>query len=451
LPPCGVEDISVPNLPSPSNSNSNTSNSIPTPNMNSNANTNTNLLNESSTSSTIDSKLTSNENSPPTSNSTSTNSNSSGSKNQESNVNIDANLSFTSNSIPITASNANSTTQNSTNSSETSTQPSDIKNQEQKPTSLQQSIANYIFSFFPNIPQFLSSKTPNKPTVTSTPATFSSLSESGFIENLQNANWGMEIFENVNDLRDDQTLCICVFGRVSTGKSSLLKAFFDMAPDDDLFQVEDLFRVDAQAGTTQRPGGMVLNIPDKNQNNLGKVVILDLPGLHEPGLQPNKAKDEHFLKHLLRTEFRRKLIDVGIFVIDGVVTDTQQKDYQLLSSVSKKVFVVFNKIDSLEYLQKSKRQEILDEAKKQLGVSEIFPTCCKGFDPNANREIPGWYDVRGVDELKKAIYSFVYQYKQKEFLNELKDNEFWGGVKRIGLQTVVGVGVIALAIASRSL
>jgi len=238
-------------------------------------------------------------------------------------------------------------------------------------------------------------------------------------------------------------LVICVVGRVSTGKSSLVKAFFDMSPED-----THIFQVDAQAGTTKRASGVVLETPPlTNGEPPGKIVVFDLPGLHEA--DGDNTKSVEAVNKNIAAYLKKDVVDVGIFVVDGPVTDTIQEDYRRLSQVAKKVFLVFNKIDTLDYLKAEKREQIIEDARVKLAADAIFPTACKGFDPNADQSRPGWRDIRGIEELRRSVYSFVYEHKQAEFLDMIRQQEFWRSVKQIGLQTVIGFGVVAIAISSR--
>jgi len=65
--------------------------------------------------------------------------------------------------------------------------------------------------------------------------------------------------------------------------------------------------------------------------------------------------------------------------------------------------VVLNKIDQFDDLNDF--DEVVEQWRDALGVSEIFPTNTKGYDRNRKRGAP--MDIRGVDELRTKVNAYL--------------------------------------------
>jgi len=101
-------------------------------------------------------------------------------------------------------------------------------------------------------------------------------------------------------------------------------------------------------------------------------------------------------------------IDVGIMVVTGSSDMSQQKIFQQLKKNSRIVFVVLNKIDEWDHLDPPSVVEVENQWKDTIGlnISEpIYRTCVKNYDPRSRADAP--IDIRGVDELRTAIFNFL--------------------------------------------
>lgn len=115
-------------------------------------------------------------------------------------------------------------------------------------------------------------------------------------------------------------LHIAAFGRVSTGKSSLLNALIG----------EQRFTVSPLHGETKQT-----SMQQWSEEEATGVYLIDTPGLDEAG---GEAREE-----MAREVARRS--DLVIFVIDGDITDTERDSLQTLLKQGRPVVVALNKAD----------------------------------------------------------------------------------------------------------
>ncbi len=115
-------------------------------------------------------------------------------------------------------------------------------------------------------------------------------------------------------------LHIAVFGRVSTGKSSLLNALIG----------ESKFTVSPLHGETRHS-----SIERWNEVEAGGVYLIDTPGIDEAG---GEAREE------LATEVANRA-DLVIFVVDGDITETERSALATLVGQGRPVLIVLNKRD----------------------------------------------------------------------------------------------------------
>ena len=115
-------------------------------------------------------------------------------------------------------------------------------------------------------------------------------------------------------------LHIAVFGRVSTGKSSLLNALIG----------EDRFAVSPLHGETKRS-----SMEAWSEVEAAGVFLIDTPGLDEAG---GEVREE-----LAREVAHRA--DLVIFVVDGDITDSERRSLQTLLAQGRPVVVALNKSD----------------------------------------------------------------------------------------------------------
>lgn len=184
----------------------------------------------------------------------------------------------------------------------------------------------------------------------------------------------------------DKTVKIAVIGRVSTGKSSLINALFNV-----------------KKGETQRVqvgavSGVTTEIKEIKWSD--NVTIIDSPGLSDV-IRENSQETRNILND----------IDVGILVVAGSVDDSQKAHYDELKQYAGKVFVVVNKIDMFDDLTPDGLEEVVEQWHKALNLSvddKIFQTCTKGYDPKYNPNLD--MDIRGVDKLRDEVLEYLKEH-----------------------------------------
>jgi small GTP-binding protein len=210
---------------------------------------------------------------------------------------------------------------------------------------------------------------------------YEGVNESGFFNRVK-----VQFVEKIPNL--SQSLNIAVIGKVSAGKSSLINALLKLSRK----QALEVARVGATSGVTTDL--TILKLDDK-------VHLIDSPGLDDVRKE-NSELTKKFLKH----------IDVGIFVVTGSSDSSQKKNLDDLRQHCDSIFVVLNKIDEWDDLDESVLDEIIEQWKHDLGVSKIYPTCAKGYDPKSRSPK---MDIRGVANLRSDIEEFLEK-KGKDLL-----------------------------------
>lgn len=205
-----------------------------------------------------------------------------------------------------------------------------------------------------------------------------------------------------------QTLNIAVLGKVSSGKSSLINALLRLSRKQGLENA----RVGAVSGVTKDI--KILQLDEK-------VCLIDSPGLDDVRAE-NSEVTRKFLKN----------IDVGIFVVTGSSDASQKKILDDLRRHCGDYFVVLNKIDEWDDLDKSVLEEVIQQWKHDLGVQKIYPTCTKGYDPKSR--LP-FMDIRGVASLRSDIEAFLKK-KKKDLLF----------ARHMGNKQPYAIGIIAVAL-----
>jgi len=188
-------------------------------------------------------------------------------------------------------------------------------------------------------------------------------------------------------LKSKAVVIIAVLGEVKCGKTSLLKALFSVDPADTESSLGRELVVNSLFDSAKKSQSTVLHLDND-------VVLLDLPGLHQ-------ASAVNQVRELLQPD----LVDVAIFVVNKVITNTVVEDYRAIVKIAKKTFVVYNKMDELDYLKEKDR--IIDQWRQVLNVATIYLTATKGYDPDADHTAPNWQDFRGVDELREVVLTYL--------------------------------------------
>lgn len=207
---------------------------------------------------------------------------------------------------------------------------------------------------------------------------FDGLDEEGFFDRVKT-----QFSEKAPDF--SKTLNIAVIGKVSSGKSSLINALLKLNRD------QAIAEVGAIAGITTN-----LKVFQLDQ----KVCLVDSPGLDDVR-ESNSEITRNFLSH----------VDVGIFVVSGALDASQKKNLDDLKNNCDSIFVVLNKIDEWEKLNKTALDKVISQWKNNLGVDKIYPTCTQGYDPESLTELI----IEGVDELRSDIEDFLEK-KGKDLL-----------------------------------
>ena len=129
-----------------------------------------------------------------------------------------------------------------------------------------------------------------------------------------------ESVEAMLDKLENGHLHLAAFGRVSTGKSSLLNALIG----DEVFSVSPLH------GETRRSA-----MQPWNEVRAGGVFLIDTPGLDEAGGEDREAMAKEVAGRS----------DLVMFVLDGDITDTELQSLRTLLAQGRPVLVVLNKSD----------------------------------------------------------------------------------------------------------
>ena len=129
-----------------------------------------------------------------------------------------------------------------------------------------------------------------------------------------------ESVEAMLDKLENGHLHLAAFGRVSTGKSSLLNALIG----------EDVFSVSPLHGETRRSA-----MQPWNEVRAGGVFLIDTPGLDEAGGEDREAMAKEVAGRS----------DLVMFVLDSDITDTELQSLRTLLAQGRPVLVVLNKRD----------------------------------------------------------------------------------------------------------
>ena len=160
-------------------------------------------------------------------------------------------------------------------------------------------------------------------------------------ELLESARQGIDVSEALDEIREQRRrhgtgeIFIAVYGEVSSGKSSLVKALLPDAEVD----------TDPRAGTTT-----AIRHYSWQAASGDRVVITDLPGFNLD--DDTEALEETRRAHLV------------IFLCDGDLTGSQVKQLQFLVGLDKPVILALNKSDRYS---EDERRTLVDEIKQKTG------------------------------------------------------------------------------------
>lgn len=177
---------------------------------------------------------------------------------------------------------------------------------------------------------------------------------------------------------------IALIGKVAAGKSSLLKALLQGT------RANKVAKVSAESVRTVQ-----IRPPNFNMGGCNdKVLIIDSPGLNDVK-EINSDITKSFVEN----------IDIGIFVVHGPADLRQKEAFEELKSSVKQIFLVLNKIDQLDEYSQSTIDAVKKQWQEYLGCKKIYLTCAFGYDDKLKEGTK--LDIRGVDELREDILSFL--------------------------------------------
>ena len=212
----------------------------------------------------------------------------------------------------------------------------------------------------------------------------------------------------LQERREAGVIHVALFGDISSGKSSLIKA---LLPE---VQVE----VNVTGGTTQELRDYTWTSPAGDQ-----LVLTDMPGLDEPGrVKDLWVRDEALRAHLV------------IYVCEGDLTRSQAEELDQLLALNKPLILALNKSDryrteELELLKNRLRQQVerLGEAEvvaiSSGGRQSVVRILPDGREEEVSRQLPPQ-----VDELTRAIQRHIDG--DSETLNQLRDSAVFVLVSR---------------------
>lgn len=176
-------------------------------------------------------------------------------------------------------------------------------------------------------------------------------------------------------------LTVALFGEISSGKSSLIKALVtDAEPD-----------VDVCGGTTRELIRYQWHYADG-----GTLELLDMPGLHEA----EQPVDEEAQQHALRAH-------VVIYVCDGDLTRSQQQQLAELQRLDKPLILALNKSDRYRPQELQLLQQRLAEHQRQ--QQEVVTVSAGGEQellrllPNGDEEWVTRQRPPRINELRDAL------------------------------------------------
>ena len=185
-------------------------------------------------------------------------------------------------------------------------------------------------------------------------------------------------------------LHLSAFGRVSTGKSSLLNALIG----------EETFSVSPLHGETRRS-----SMRAWNEVEAGGVFLIDTPGLDEAGGEDREA---------LATEVAGRS-DLVIFVLDSDITDTELDALKAVLAQGRPVLVVLNKSDlytaderdALLRSIRTKTENLVDPAYVVSAAAQPRPQAVVEVDPGGNETLSERTQEPDVADLRLKLWDIL--------------------------------------------
>ncbi|MBC8211791.1 MAG: GTPase domain-containing protein [Gammaproteobacteria bacterium] len=193
--------------------------------------------------------------------------------------------------------------------------------------------------------------------------------------------------EKLQQRRQAGIIHIALYGEISSGKSSLIKALLPHAE----------VNISVKGGTTQQLDEYRWSSAAGDQ-----LVLTDMPGLNETGLQQQQLSRQEALRaHLV------------IYLCDGDLTRSQMDELAQLAGLKKPLILALNKTDRYSAEQLQQLKERLQQRVKELNIRELITIrsattqqviriTADGCEEPVERAQPAL-----LDELKAAIQRII--------------------------------------------
>ena len=200
--------------------------------------------------------------------------------------------------------------------------------------------------------------------------------------------------------RDAGTIHVAVFGEISSGKSSLIKA---LIPGSEA-------AVSVTGGTTRELNHYQWTSPAGDQ-----LILTDMPGLGESGDNKDQiARNEALRAHLV------------IYVCEGDLTRNQTRELESLLALNKPAIVAINKADRFNQEQRQLVSGKVKDRVEQLGNAQVV-SIISGATTTATRILPDGKEETvereippQLDELLRAVQRIIDS--DREILDQLRDS-----------------------------
>ncbi len=221
----------------------------------------------------------------------------------------------------------------------------------------------------------------------------------------------------IDKLENDQ-IHIVTFGKVSTGKSSLLNAISG----------QNHFSVSPLHGETKHTNHL-----DWPTYQAQSVVLIDTPGTDEFNGEEREAMAQQAAKQA----------DVILFVVDGDLSDSQRQQLDIIAQPNKPVVVVLNKADlythdEIKRIKQSIKEKTQGLASQVVAVSaDPRPRTLIIQHPDGSQQEKTETPAAHITELKQLIWQLLEQ--EGKTLTALNASMFAGEVSETIAKKVIEV------------